>query len=64
MALAPAKMDGSPSWTISRNGLNGEIPPELSNLAGLNVLDLSGNQLGGPIPPELGGLANLTYARP
>ena len=39
--------------------LDGEIPPELSNLANLEQLSLSGNQLTGEIPPELGNLANL-----
>ena len=46
--------------TLSRNGLNGDIPPELGDLAGLDVLDLSDNQLSGEIPLELGALANLT----
>ena len=41
------------------NGLLGSIPPELGNLANLEVLDLSRNDLTGVIPPELGRLANL-----
>ena len=40
-------------------GLQGYIPPELGNLANLEVLDLWLNNLTGTIPPELGNLANL-----
>ena len=43
---------------LEDNGLTGPIPPELSNLADLKVLDLGGNKLTGSIPPEL---SNLTY---
>ena len=45
---------------LSDNGLSGEIPRELGNLAELDVLLLHENQLTGEIPPELGNLANLT----
>ena len=41
-------------------GLTGEIPPELSALSHLRVLDLSGNELTGEIPPQLGTLSQLT----
>ena len=41
------------------NNLTGPIPPELGNLASLDLLLLPDNQLMGPIPPELGNLANL-----
>ena len=44
---------------LSQNGLSGEIPPELGNLASLEGLDLHDNDLSGEIPPELGSLANL-----
>ncbi len=45
--------------SLSRNGLTGEIPPELGNLASLEWLSLGGNGLTGEIPPELGTLASL-----
>ena len=41
------------------NGLNGQIPPELGDLAGLKTLDLFRNRLTGRIPAELGNLVNL-----
>ena len=43
------------------NGLSGEVPPELGDLANLEVLRLSYNQLSGGIPPELGNLPNLRW---
>ena len=39
--------------------MSGAIPPELGNLANLQVLSLNSNGLSGAIPPELGNLANL-----
>ncbi len=39
--------------------LTGEISPELSSLASLQVLDLSINDLTGEIPAQLGGLGSL-----
>ena len=44
---------------LRRNNLNGPIPPELSRLTGLLVLELLWNRVSGPIPPELGGLTSL-----
>ena len=44
---------------LSRNNLDGRLPPRLGGLAHLRKLDLSGNELDGGIPGELGGLANL-----
>ena len=41
------------------NNLVGLIPPELGELANLEVLSLGVNELTGLIPPELGELANL-----
>ena len=46
---------------LAYNGLTGEIPPELGNLANLRYLYLYGNDLTGEIPPELGNLANLKW---
>lgn len=47
------------SLALSRNGLNGRIPPELGQLSQLQGLYLGENELSGPIPPELGHLTNL-----
>ena len=44
---------------LSENGLSGEIPAELGNLANLLELLLFDNGLSGEIPVELGNLANL-----
>ena len=44
---------------LNDNGLAGEIPPELGNLASLQGLYLYNNGLAGEIPPELGNLASL-----
>ena len=51
-------------WTLGRNQLSGEIPPELGNLASLQKLDLGGNQFSGEIPPELAKLPSLLGAVP
>ena len=45
---------------LGGNNLQGQIPPELGNLANLTSLSLGGNELSGPIPPELGNLSSLT----
>ena len=44
---------------LFENQLSGEIPPELGDLANLQLLILRQNQLSGGIPPELGRLSNL-----
>jgi ribosomal protein L35AE/L33A len=46
---------------LYNNNLNGEIPPELSDLTGLERLLLFGNALSGVIPLELGDLSQLQY---
>ena len=45
---------------LGNNGLSGQLPPELGNLANLDTLDLDGNRLTGEIPVELGNISNLT----
>ncbi len=45
--------------SLTSQGLTGEIPSELGDLANLQRLNLRRNQLTGEIPSELGGLANL-----
>jgi uncharacterized repeat protein (TIGR01451 family) len=42
-------------------GISGTIPPELGNLADLEILNLSQNQLSGNIPSELGNLTKLYW---
>ena len=44
---------------LTQMGLNGRIPVELGQLAGLVSLRLSRNRLAGDIPPELGSLGAL-----
>ena len=46
---------------LSDNQLTGAIPPELGNLARLEVLWLAHNRLTGAIPPALGALARLEF---
>ena len=41
--------------------LKGSIPPELGQLTGLTVLDLTFNEFIGALPSELGGLTSLTW---
>ena len=45
--------------SLSGNQLTGPVPPELGNLASLELLSLDDNELTGPVPPELGNLASL-----
>lgn len=46
------------SLTLKGN-LTQTIPPELSSLSNLEILNLQGNQLTDSIPPELGKLSNI-----
>ena len=41
--------------------LKGSIPPQLGQLTGLTVLDLTFNEFIGALPSELGGLTSLTW---
>ena len=49
------------SLELDRNGLTGEIPPELGNLTALESLDFYSNDLGGEIPTKLGNLTALEW---
>lgn len=44
---------------LDDNNLEGEIPPEIAQLDGLDWLTMSKNQLAGTVPPELGQMTNL-----
>ena len=44
---------------LRQNQLSGEIPPELGNLASLEILDLSDNRLSGCVPSRLSGRLNM-----
>ena len=46
---------------LGRNGLEGELPVQLAQLARLEGLSLENNKLTGTIPPELGQLAGLRH---
>ncbi len=56
---ARASLGGATGVQRAGNRLTGRIPPELGNLANLEILSLNQNELSGPIPPELGKLVNL-----
>ena len=49
--------------SMSLNGLDGPLPPEIGNLSELEVLDLGYNPLNGPLPPEIGGLRSIVELR-
>ena len=44
---------------LQYNALAGDMPSDISNLANLVTLDVSGNRLTGEIPPALGSLSDL-----
>ena len=44
---------------LARNGLSGQLPPELSGLHSVDRMFLYDNRLGGELPPELGELPDL-----
>uniref|UniRef100_A0ACD6AIS3 Uncharacterized protein n=1 Tax=Avena sativa TaxID=4498 RepID=A0ACD6AIS3_AVESA len=46
---------------LGGNTLSGPIPAAISNITGLNVLDISSCKLTGVIPSELGQMVQLTY---
>ena len=50
-----AALDFGQNWHLT-----GRIPPQIGNLANLQLLHLQFTDVTGPIPPELGSLAELT----
>ena len=48
---------------LDENNLEGEIPPAIGQLEGLEELRLGINKLSGPLPPELGQLDKLHTLR-
>ena len=56
-------IDGSTAAVVGLElpdrGLRGTIPPELSNLSSLRLLNLRHNDLTGNIPPDVGNLVDL-----
>ena len=54
-----SEMSTEPSLNLN-NQLPGAMPPELGNLANLEVLGLYNNQLSGEMPRELALLDNLS----
>ena len=46
---------------LAENRLSGDIPPELSNLANLQVMHITNNELSGEIPSELGRLRDMWF---
>ncbi|THU74440.1 hypothetical protein C4D60_Mb04t33390 [Musa balbisiana] len=47
------------NWILGENFINSTMPSWLSNISGLEHLDLNGNFLQGNIPPTFGNLASL-----
>ena len=47
---------------LSANGLSGELPMELGDLASLTRLNVSGNELRGPLPQSLTNLSLDEFA--
>lgn len=45
--------------TLDESGYNGTLPPEISQLSSLQILDLSSNAFHGPIPFSIGNLTAL-----
>ncbi|XVE92161.1 hypothetical protein REPUB_Repub01dG0073400 [Reevesia pubescens] len=54
------EMFESRNLDLSRNLLNGSIPPSINNMRNLSFLDLSSNYLSGRIPRQWRGLQHLT----
>ena len=50
-------------FAIAQNQFRGIIPDSLSNISGLDLLDLGENHLRGQVPDSLGMLKNLYWLR-
>jgi hypothetical protein len=57
------KADGTTVVSVSLDGnqLSGPMPPELSDLVNLQIIDLSVNQLTGSLPAQITNLTSLTF---
>ena len=58
-SLARVSVAGTAVSVAGVANRTGSIPPEIGNLAALEILDLYGNNLTGSLPPEIGNLAAL-----
>jgi hypothetical protein len=46
---------------LGDSNLSGTLPPEIGNLSGLKILQISGNPLFGPLPETLTNLNNQQF---
>ncbi|CAL5059304.1 unnamed protein product [Urochloa decumbens] len=55
----PSSAPGLKNFMAENNLFSGPMPADISGLAGLNVLDLSGNMISGSIPSSIGSFGRL-----
>eukprot|EP01018_Ginkgo_biloba_P002929 Gb_12600 [translate_table: standard] len=48
-------------FNLSRNSLQGPLPPEISKMTMVQAIDISGNRLTGQVPSLLGSCSELSY---